>query len=118
MEKEVERRVSGIDLRFDDMRKQVQKITQQRVSCLIHIRLSTVHTSFPLSTKSSTSIFPPVPIHRPSCSQCRMEIFQQRSYIYVVLISCGREVIIELLPAVKVATELQISLNYIKIFSL
>ena len=36
MEKEVERRVSGIDLRFDDMRKKVEDITQQQVSWLIH----------------------------------------------------------------------------------
>ena len=68
MEKEVDRRVSGIDLRFDDMRTQVEELTQQRVSCLIHTHLSTVHTSiFLLSIKSSTSIFAPVPIHRPSC---------------------------------------------------
>ena len=64
MEKEVERRVSDIDLRFDDMRERVEEITQQRVSCLIHTHPSMVHTRiFPLSSQSSTPIFATIPFY-------------------------------------------------------
>ena len=59
IEKEVERRVSDIDLRFDDMRKQVEEITKQQVSHVIHTRVSMVDgVPYPIITFDHVT-FPP-----------------------------------------------------------